>query len=552
MGKRLHWLLALLFLALCVLTLGFLHIFTRSDSPFQYPAWEAGWVVAADGSLRDYDLQAGPPALEEGEYVRLSTTVPSRAENQWLIFEVTGLELALFLDGEELYCSTARLPQNTAGQGQVQIPLPVGPAAELVMDLRPLGDDESGMFPPLLRLTADLTDYTGTLAYANLYAFPAGASALAMILVWGLFLLGLAYGKPDWSLLPLTLAAGGLTVYRLCQGTGYYFLPAGVLAVLTWPGMGVLTAAALMAYLLMNRRRAFWRALALAALWSVLILVLAVGASMVLGGRLDEYLGDVVRNLFQGHYDISVYWVTLWLVAVCVFLSTRSLVRTLARTQAETQALQVKNQLALDSYHSIQRKLRESAALRHEFSHQLATLTVLAQQGDLAALRSCLEELSGQSGRSAQAALSQNPIVNAILRDAQSRAEDLGIRFEASAPLPEGLAIPDRDLCALLMNMLDNALEGAAGTPEGTRPYLRFSAKLKSGFLVIRCENSYSGRLSADDRGHLRSTKEDPDSHGFGMSQMSAIAEKYMSILDVSYTGQAFTVQTALKLPETP
>ena len=82
MGKRLPWLLALLFLALCVLTLGFLHIFTRSASPFQYPAWEAGWVVAADGSLRDYDLQAGPPALEEGEYVRLSTTVPSRAENQ--------------------------------------------------------------------------------------------------------------------------------------------------------------------------------------------------------------------------------------------------------------------------------------------------------------------------------------------------------------------------------------------------------------------------------------------------------------------------------------
>ena len=36
------------------------------------------------------------------------------------------------------------------------------------------------------------------------------------------------------------------------------------------------------------------------------------------------------------------------------------------------------------------------------------------------------------------------------------------------------------------------------------------------------------------------------------VNQMTAVAEKYHSILDISYTDTEFTVQTALKLPEQP
>lgn len=72
--------------------------------------------------------------------------------------------------------------------------------------------------------------------------------------------------------------------------------------------------------------------------------------------------------------------------------------------------------------------------------------------------------------------------------------------------------------------------------------------KVTQGYLAIRCENSYTGELSLDEQGRLRITKADQDSHGFGLAQMRAIAEKHGSILDLRYTGDRFTVQTALKL----
>ena len=50
--------------------------------------------------------------------------------------------------------------------------------------------------------------------------------------------------------------------------------------------------------------------------------------------------------------------------------------------------------------------------------------------------------------------------------------------------------------------------------------------------------------------GTARTTKGDAASHGFGLARMRAVAEKYDSILDVSWTDSRFTVQTAPQFPE--
>lgn len=78
---------------------------------------------------------------------------------------------------------------------------------------------------------------------------------------------------------------------------------------------------------------------------------------------------------------------------------------------------------------------------------------------------------------------------------------------------------------------------------------MRLRLSLQKGFLAVRCENSYTGKLAQDGKGNLLTTKENPQTHGFGIAKMSAVAEKYKSILDIRYTDSVFTVQTALKLP---
>lgn len=271
------------------------------------------------------------------------------------------------------------------------------------------------------------------------------------------------------------------------------------------------------------------------------------------GGYLSNYIHTALAGLFQsGVYSGLLYWLTLWLAVVCALISAYWVMRSFAQQRAEAQSLALKNKLVMDGYRAIEGRMREGAALRHEYRHQLTAMDLLYRKGDYRGIGAMLEELHRQNEKQAQTQFTENFTMNAILQDAASRAARESTSFEAQVHVPAELAIPENDLCVLLMNMLDNALEACAGVEPPAARYIRFKAEMKNGFLAIRCENSYAGSLKTDGQGHLTTTKAEPESHGFGLKQMSATAEKYHSLLDISFTEKehVFVAQTALKLPE--
>lgn len=391
-----------------------------------------------------------------------------------------------------------------------------------------------------------------SISYANLYGIPAGISALALLLVAGLFLLSILRKKVEWSLIPLFFALVGLTAYRLIQSCGFYFLPEAVVQFFGWHGFAWLAPLALAVYLLMNRRRDFRKLLGLAAAWSAGALLVGYLISLAGGWYLSSYINAAVPALFRsGVYDGLLYWFTLWLAVVCALISAYWLIRSLARQRAQTQALELKNRLILDSYRAIEQKMRDSAAFRHELRHQVTALDVLYQQKDFDGLGNLLNNLKQQETSLAQTQFTENFTVNAILQDAASRATQADTAFTAQVHIPEKLTISENDLCTLLMNMLDNALEACERVEKPAERFIRFKADVKTGFLAVKCENRYAGSLKEDGHGKLQTTKPDAQTHGFGLPQMSVVAEKYHSLLDISYTeDHVFIVQTALMLPK--
>ena len=102
------------------------------------------------------------------------------------------------------------------------------------------------------------------------------------------------------------------------------------------------------------------------------------------------------------------------------------------------------------------------------------------------------------------------------------------------------------------MNMLDNALEACGKITDKEQRHIQFRSEIKNDFLTISCKNTFSEKPKKDRHGRIITSKSDALSHGFGIRQMESIAQKYHSILDISYEmGGFFSVQTALRLPET-
>ena len=175
----------------------------------------------------------------------------------------------------------------------------------------------------------------------------------------------------------------------------------------------------------------------------------------------------------------------------------------------------------------------------------IAALHLLAQRQDQTELRNYLDRLDGELEQLSPRNFTANPTVNTIFQRFAAQAKKKDVTFRVSAVLPEMLQIREDDLCSLLFNMLDNALEAAAQTEQGE---ILCSMQIRRQYLAIRCENTYSGTLRTDKNGELLTTKNDASDHGFGLMKMRAIAKKYGSVLDISYDENRFTVMTALKL----
>lgn len=197
----------------------------------------------------------------------------------------------------------------------------------------------------------------------------------------------------------------------------------------------------------------------------------------------------------------------------------------------------------MESYQNILEQNQRTDLMRHEWKNQVTALRLMLGEKKLDALGARLSELEGTLDHLSPKTYTQHFAINAILQNSAAKAAAMGVAFHAQASIPAEVEIREEDLCALLLNMLDNALE-AASQAEPKEVWCKLT--LSQGFLAIQCENTFSGELKRDGKGRLLSTKRE-EGHGFGLSQMRAVAEKYHSVLDVSWEEGCFTVQTALK-----
>lgn len=554
-GGMKKWRMALcitVFALLCALVMLFLHQFMQQDQTvYEYPQWQSAELMGEDGSPIPQEIGPGGTVagMENGGWYRLSTQLTGLADRDYLILNYAGAEAVVYLDGQEVFRSSSAASYGSLvmGEDQVQIPLP--PEAEsclLEMEFRVL-DPSSCIYPPLVRLSSLWLEDGSTMAYANLTGIPSGAFAVVFLLVCGLFLLGVSQGHFHGRLLVLAVAAALLTLLEINQGMGYYFLPQGLNTALNWSGFQWITPVLLLAYLISDRDRGALRRLAAVTAVSAVVLAAAAAVSAVRGGPLFTYLRAlVVTQLPYGIYDNLLFSLTEYLVLACAAISAFSLFSELSSLRAEARAMEVRQRLTEENYRHIVEQHHRTAQLRHEWNNQLAALNLLYRENKLAELGEKLTSLGKQIQQIMPRDFAEHYAINIILQNAAAKAADLGVQFHAQASVPETVELDESDLCTLLINMLDNALEAAAQVEPPREREVWCRLTYTQGFLAIQCENSCTGRYRRDEKGQLLSTKQG-EGHGLGLAQMRAVAEKFHGILDIQCLSDRFTVQTALK-----
>lgn len=383
MRKLLRWLCPALFLAASVAVIGFLHLFTQVDQSMTFINWDTSVRILPDGTeqLVSDDEYSNTTDLS-GTY-RFSGTLPEGLGEGSLLFETVGASLTLSLNGEIIWRSESSSPEGTLNMPQGTVPIPEGASGELELTCTIL-DGSRIMFPPLLRFVPDNLTVIESTALANRAAFPAGAAALALVLVFGVFLLSVLAGRPDISLIPLILAMAGMIPLQLVQSEGGYFLPDSLTAILTRQEMGFAVLALLLLYLLMNRKRRLWKYFGIAFAWSAGAFLLCLAVSRMRDGYLSHYvLNALIPDIQAGYYSGLLYWLSLWLSFTAALVSAFGVLRAYSRQAAAAQALEIKNNLVTESYRALRERIEADSKTRHELKHRLTVLDCLCRNQDL-------------------------------------------------------------------------------------------------------------------------------------------------------------------------
>ena len=186
---------------------------------------------------------------------------------------------------------------------------------------------------------------------------------------------------------------------------------------------------------------------------------------------------------------------------------------------------------------------RRLMTLRHDMKNQLITLLEYANENRLSELNAYGERLLGELGSTANIANSGVPAIDALINYKAAIAVQQGIKVQVHLSLPNDLVIDAIDIATLLGNMLDNAIDACLRlqTDRSIKIILTYSQCA----LRICVENTYDGVTLQKD-GHYSSTKADTKTHGFGLSSIRAVVDKYHGSLIIDQKNNTFIVDAFL------
>ncbi|WP_325199722.1 sensor histidine kinase [Oscillibacter sp.] len=194
-------------------------------------------------------------------------------------------------------------------------------------------------------------------------------------------------------------------------------------------------------------------------------------------------------------------------------------------------------------YQGLRREERQLRTLRHDLRNHLTALRGLVELGEDKKALQYMDQLADSPALRGGKRLCENDAANAVLSAKAEAMGRSGLTADISATLPKSLPLGDADLCALLGNALDNAMEAAERAEDKT---VLLRCRAEKGLFMLRVENAYTGELSPD----LATTKADKAAHGFGLVGMREIAERLGGSLEVRAVGGRF--QLIVSLPLSP
>ncbi len=209
----------------------------------------------------------------------------------------------------------------------------------------------------------------------------------------------------------------------------------------------------------------------------------------------------------------------------------------------DKQLASYQQELIETHYREVENMYRQVRGWRHDYRNHIQTMKAYAAAGDWEAIKNYLDLLDTDLNTVDTVIKTGNAMTDAILNSKISLAKSKDIQISADAHIPVKLKISEIDLCCILGNLFDNAIDASMKLPPDQR-LIRVYMDMKGTQLYISFTNFTAGKKLEKVGGLFRTTK--GEGHGFGLVRIDAIVQRLEGYISRNSEDGAFTTEILL------
>lgn len=239
----------------------------------------------------------------------------------------------------------------------------------------------------------------------------------------------------------------------------------------------------------------------------------------------------------------------LWLgciLSVLIFLALDSI---LARfqTKFDMTTKEFQQSLLQSQYNEIKEIYLQMRGWRHDYHNHMQTMKAYLAMDNLKDLEEYLDELEEDLKGIDTMVKSGNNMIDAIINSKLSLAKKDSIKLNVKIKVLPKLSISDVDLCVIIGNLLDNAIEASRKIPEENR-FIRLYMDTVGQQFYLSIQNSAKEILNFNERNYISSKRGE---HGLGMKRVRLLVEKYKGYLNLQNEPGIFASEVTIPLVDT-
>ncbi len=244
-------------------------------------------------------------------------------------------------------------------------------------------------------------------------------------------------------------------------------------------------------------------------------------------------------GLLLSHWKLFIQGSILLCVLFGIYIIKR-------RTDEEAKMQQLKIEMLESNYLVLRQVYDEKERLLHDMkNHMYIFRDILERDATVEALE-YVGEIIGELRESGNLIWTKHKMMNLILNRKFQEARKADIPVHCECDDMSGLKLTTMELCALIANLLDNAIEANERCPKGVERRLDVECRRRENMLIVTIENSITEKAAARGVRILERTEKDKREHGYGMRSIRKVVNAYGGDIDTSMKGEIFRIRVSL------